>query len=75
VPGEGVQDDGALPNAIDTNLASYGHPTGTAPNGAVKEVPGLRVVESSIIPRVPSAATNLTTVMVAEHNSDGAYRL
>ena len=41
--------------------------------GAVKGLTGLRVVDASIIPEVPSAATNLTTIMVAEHIYWRAY--
>ncbi|WP_329066763.1 GMC oxidoreductase [Amycolatopsis sp. NBC_01480] len=35
--------------------------------GAVKGVSGLRVVDASIIPEVPSSTTNVTVIMVAEH--------
>jgi choline dehydrogenase len=68
LPGEAVGDD-QLAGAIASNLASYGHPTGTAPMGgsedpwavvdplgAVKQVEGLRVVDASIMPVVPSVA-------------------
>jgi choline dehydrogenase len=41
--------------------------------GAVKGLAGLRVVDASIIPEVTSAATNLTTIMVAEHIYQRAY--
>lgn len=34
--------------------------------GAVKGLTSLRVVDASIIPEVPSATTNFTTIMVAE---------
>ena len=33
----------------------------------------LRVVDASIIPRVPSTVTNLTTIMAAEHIYRGSY--
>jgi choline dehydrogenase len=78
LPGEGVGDD-QLAGVIASNLASYGHPTATAPmggpqdpwavvdsHGAVKGIEGLRVVDASIIPVVPSVAINPTTIMVAE---------
>ena len=78
LPGDAVGDD-QLEDAIQSNLASYGHPVSTAPmggldhpwtvvdtNGAVKGVTGLRVVDASIIPVVPSVAINPTTIMVAE---------
>ena len=41
--------------------------------GAVKGLAGLRVVDASIIPDVPSAATNLTTIMVAERIYERVY--
>src|SRR6478672_8486206 len=78
LPGVAVGDD-QLPEAIASNLASYGHPTATAPvggprdpwavvdsRGAVKGVDGLRVVDASIMPGVPSVALNPTTIMIAE---------
>jgi choline dehydrogenase len=78
MPGEAVHDDD-LPNAVESALDSYGHPTASAPmgragearavvnsRGAVFGVTGLSVVDASIIPLAPSAATNLTTVMIAE---------
>ena len=42
--------------------------------GAVKGVPGLRVVDASIIPVVPSVAISPTTLMVAERIARTAYR-
>jgi choline dehydrogenase len=78
LPGDAVADD-QLAEAIASNLASYGHPTATAPmggpqdpwavvdaRGAVKGVDGLRVVDASIMPVVPSVALNPTTIMIAE---------
>jgi len=71
--------DDQLEGAVTSNLASYGHPVATAPmggpddpwavvdsRGAVKGLSGLRVVDASIIPVVPSVAINVTTIMVAE---------
>lgn len=34
--------------------------------GSVKGVAGLRVVDASIIPKVPSSTTNVTVIMLAE---------
>ena len=81
VPGDNVQ-DGGLPDAVESALESYGHPTASAPMGhegdqravvdsrcAVYGVTGLSVVDASVIPLAPSAATNLTTVMIAERIS------
>ena len=85
LPGDAVDDD-TLPEAIASNLAVYGHPTSTVPMGgptdpwavvdavgAVKGVAGLRVVDASIIPEVPSTVTNLTTIMVAERIYERVY--
>jgi choline dehydrogenase len=35
--------------------------------GHVRHVQGLRVVDASIFPEIPSTPTNLTTIMLAEH--------
>jgi choline dehydrogenase len=80
LPGDAVADDDALADVILGNLAVYGHPTSTVPMGGpddpwavvdslglVKGLTGLRVVDASIIPEVPSTVTNLTTIMIAEH--------
>ena len=42
----------------------------TAPDGRVHGVDGLRVVDASIFPSIPSGNTNLPTIMVAERISD-----
>jgi choline dehydrogenase len=78
-PGESVTDDAALAEVIAAYVAVYGHPTSTAPMGgaddpwavvdsvgAVRGVAGLRVVDASIIPEVPSSTTNVTVIMLAE---------
>ena len=78
-PGDAVTDDDALAQVIAANVAVYGHPTSTAPMGgpgdsaavvdsvgAVKGVSGLRVIDASIIPAVPSSTTNVTVIMLAE---------
>ncbi|MFD3563772.1 GMC family oxidoreductase [Streptomyces sp. NPDC058686] len=80
MPGEAVQSDADLSKAIRENLATYQHPTSTVPmggvddqwavvdgHGAVYGVENLRVIDASIFPEVPSTATNLTTIMTAEH--------
>jgi choline dehydrogenase len=80
VPGEQVRDDVELLRLIDAQVGSFQHTTSTAPMGgdgdewavvdgagAVLGVGNLRVVDASIVPEVPSAPTNLTTIMVAEH--------
>jgi choline dehydrogenase len=75
-----VRDDETLARVIREQLASYQHPTSTAPMGtdddpwavvdpsaSVRGVGGLRVVDASILPSVPSTTTNVTTIMLAEH--------
>lgn len=78
-PGPAVGDDAALRANIVANVAAYLHPTSTVPMGAdadptavvdawgrVRGVNALRVVDASIIPDIPSVATNVTTIMLAE---------
>ena len=84
--GAAPADDDALAQAIAGSLAVYGHPTSTAPMGgpddpwavvdsvgAVLGVSGLRVVDASIIPEVPSATTNVTVIMLAERIYQRVY--
>ena len=42
--------------------------------GAVKSLSGLRVVDASIIPEIPSAPTNLTVIMLAERIHQRVYK-
>ncbi|MFC8520588.1 GMC family oxidoreductase [Streptomyces sp. NPDC057257] len=86
VPGDAVGDDEKLAATIESGIATYGHPTSTVPmggpedrwavvdeSGAVKGLTGLRVVDASIIPEVPSTVTNATTIMIAEHIARRVY--
>lgn len=81
-PGANVLEGQALRSNIVANVAGYQHPTSSVPMGAdgdqsavvdawgaVRGVAGLRVVDASIIPDIPSVATNLTTIMLAERIS------
>ena len=85
-PGDAIADDEALARNVAGNLAVYGHPTSSVPMGgpadpwavvdsvgAVSGVGGLRVVDASIIPEAPSATTNMTVIMLAEHIYQRAY--
>jgi choline dehydrogenase len=85
MPGDAVGDD-QLADVIASNLASYGHPAATVPmggpedpwavvdsHGAVKGIDGLRVVDASIMPVVPSVAINPTTIMIAERIAKAVY--
>jgi choline dehydrogenase len=78
-PGNTVDDGESLRANIIANVAAYLHPTSTVPMGAdsdptgvvdpwgqVRGVQALRVVDASILPDIPSVATNVTTIMVAE---------
>jgi choline dehydrogenase len=86
LPGDDADDVALLPAVIASNLAVYGHPTATVPMGgpadpwavvdsvgAVKGLAGLRVIDASIIPEVPSTVTNLTTIMIAERIHERVY--
>lgn len=79
-PGRAVRTDAELEAAIVAGLDTYQHATSTVPMGAdndpgavvdglgaVRGIAGLRVVDASILPEIPSVATNLTTIMAAEH--------
>jgi choline dehydrogenase len=78
-PGAGIGDEKALRANIVANVAAYQHPTSTVamgadtdrtavvdPWGKVRGVEALRVIDASILPDIPSVATNVTTIMVAE---------
>ena len=41
--------------------------------GAVKGIDGLRVIDASIMPVVPSVAINPTTIMIAERIAEAVY--
>jgi choline dehydrogenase len=84
--GEAPVGDEALTQDISARVAVYGHPTSTAPMGgpgdpwavvdsvgSVRGVSGLRVVDASIIPEVPSATTNVTVIMLAERVYQRVY--
>jgi 5-(hydroxymethyl)furfural/furfural oxidase len=74
-----VQDDAALAEHIQQNVAGTFHPVGTCrmgraddrdavtdPAGRVRGVAGLRVIDASIMPTIPRGNTNIPTIMVAE---------
>lgn len=77
-PGSSVTDDESVKRAVVEHLDSYHHATSSVSMGLegsgvvdgfgrVYGLLGLMVVDASIMPFVPSAPTNLTTIMIAEH--------
>ena len=80
-PGPAVADDAAIDAWIRRSADTHGHPVGTCrmgsndeavvdPTLAVRGVAGLRVVDASVMPRIPSGNTFAPTVMVAEKGAD-----
>jgi choline dehydrogenase len=78
-PGASVTDEDSLKQTILEQVDVYEHPTSTVPMGLAESravvdslgrvygLRGLMVVDASIMPFVPSAPPNLTTIMIAEH--------
>ena len=63
----------AVATALERNIVSYAHMTSTCPMGSVLDadcrvlgIDGLRVVDASVMPTIPSGNTYLGCVMVAE---------
>jgi choline dehydrogenase len=78
-PGKGNDSDEALLASAKSTLDTYHHPTSTAPmgrlgdanavvdlQGRVLGLQGVRVVDASIFPDVPSVAPNITVIALAE---------
>jgi choline dehydrogenase len=80
-PGDAISDDNVtgLARSIKSRVGSYHHPVGTCAmgsnpdagavvdaRGAVHGIEGLRVADASVMPTIPSANTNLSTIVVAE---------
>lgn len=79
MPGAATSNRAAISATLAASVASYGHPTSTVPmgggrdaaavvdvEGRVRGVHGLRVIDASIWPDVPSVATAFPTMMLAE---------
>lgn len=65
--------DDAVQQALERHLLSYAHMVGTCPMGTVLDagcrvrgIDGLRVVDGSVMPTIPSGNTYLGCVMIAE---------
>jgi choline dehydrogenase len=82
-PGPEVQSDEALDHFIRADAGSAYHPCGTCRMGPEDDpqavvdpelrflgLEGLRVVDASVIPRIPSANINAPVFMIAEKASD-----
>ena len=74
-----VDDEAGLLRMVRRNVFGVWHPSGTCrmgaasdqravtdPQGRVHGMKGLRVVDASLMPRLPTANTNLPTIMIAE---------
>lgn len=77
-----AESDEEILASIRSTLDTYHHPVASAPMGLVNDpnavvdlqgrvhgVDGLRIVDASIFPDVPSVATNITVIAAAEHIS------
>jgi choline dehydrogenase len=80
-PGIQSQDDAALDDFIRRKAATVFHPTSSCrmgrddrsvvdPQLRVRGVESLRVIDASVMPRVPRANTNAPTIMIAEKGAD-----
>ena len=77
MPGEHIQSDAALEVDIRSNGATAYHQCGTCAMGPgpdavldpelrVRGINGLRVADTSIMPRIPNAALHAPTIMIGE---------
>src|ERR1051325_8413156 len=78
-----LADDDTLDAYLQRSVAGVWHPVGscrmgreddplavTMPTGRVRGVAGLRVCDASVMPSIPCANTNISTIMVAERMAD-----
>ena len=84
MPGANASDRASVKAALAGAVTTYQHPTSTVPmggprdegavvdgEGRVRNIAGLRVVDASIWPDVPSVATGFPTMMLAEKIAAG----
>ncbi|AHG02080.1 hypothetical protein HALLA_01890 (plasmid) [Halostagnicola larsenii XH-48] len=80
-PGEDVQSDEGIAEYIRNNAVSGYHPTCTCKMGddetavvdddlRVRGIDGLRVVDASVMPQIPSGNTNAPTIALVEKGAD-----
>ncbi|UUZ77203.1 GMC oxidoreductase [Polaromonas sp. P1(28)-13] len=82
-----ARDPDALLDFVTREVSGVYHPVGTCrmgrednpqavvdPSGRVIGVPGLRVVDASIMPTIPRGNTNIPTIMLAEKLADDILR-
>ncbi len=73
--------DAEVRSAIRRNTNTIFHPVGTCKMGSdplsvvdaelrVRAVPGLRVIDASVMPTIPGGTTNAPTIMIAEKGAD-----
>lgn len=78
-PGPEIEDAAALERSVVASVDGYAHPTSTVPMGgpddaaavldgacSVRGADSLYVADASVMPDIPSVATNVTTIMIAE---------
>lgn len=80
-PGPQATTDGELDHYIRQNVSSIYHPVGTCKMGhddhavvdaelRVRGIDGLRVIDASIMPNIPSGNTNFPVMMLAEKGAE-----
>jgi choline dehydrogenase len=80
-PGDGVATDSSWEEHLRGTAFRLSHPTSTCAMGTgadsvvdarlrVRGVEGLRVIDASVMPSIPSGNTNAPTIMIAEKGSD-----
>ena len=80
-PGAAMTSDAEIAEFLRNELETLYHPVGTCKMGVdglavvdaqlrVREIEGLRVVDASIMPRVPAGNTNAPVIMIAEKASE-----
>jgi 5-(hydroxymethyl)furfural/furfural oxidase len=86
--GKVVENDGALADFVRRNVFGVWHPSGSCRMGELSDpdavvdsggkvigTENLYVADASVMPRLPTANTNIPTIMIAEKLSEGLRRL